>query len=125
VTESSKRFEAEPMDYAIVVPPTISPEELEPIKGVMIPCPGDEADKCDSADLLTEADAGWVEEYLGAISDLKRSASQEINFGCALAWLDDWASAKKAFVRARNKAKQGSVQKTASANAETADKALA
>ncbi len=122
--------EAHRVEADVLVPPDVGvglgAEELEPAAGVMIPCPDDLAEECDSAEHLNERVAGWVEDYLDAVSEAARSAAQENNLGCALAWLGDWAGAKEAFVRAE-RAKTGSHddRERARANARVADGHLA
>jgi hypothetical protein len=123
------QFDAESLDAEVVVGPDPVASDVKPAEGVMIPCPGDEQHPCDSAELLTEEQAedhaGWVEEFLDAVAASERTAGQENNLGCALAWLDEWAAAKKAFARGKV-AKKGTDDERALAktNENVADRAL-
>ena len=125
MNEDIERVETESFEADVIAPPGVSPKELTAATGVMIPCPGDEQASCDSAELLTEDDAGWVEEYFDAVAEAERTSGQENNLGCALAWLGDWAGAKRAFARgAATKNGTGEDRRRAKDNEAIADKAL-
>jgi hypothetical protein len=129
MNEPLDHLEVDRFDAEIVVGPDVSPTELTLAAGVAIPCPGDEPGECDTAELLSgkyaEDNARAVEESLGEIAESERTAGEENNLGCALAWREDWAAAKEAFARGKV-ATSGSDRdrELAARNESVADRAL-
>ena len=117
-----ERFEQAALAEPIVEPDPPNARELKPSDGDF-PCPGDRGEQCATASWLTSRKrAGAVAAYLDTIAPDERSADQENDLGCALAWHRKWTEAKDAFAEAERKATSDEQRERARHNLEIANR---